>query len=200
MSDAAHPLPQDKPYDICYWIDRGNVIVDIAPGWDSFAQANGAYELDPRRVIGRDLLSFVHGDVTRMFVHTLIQSARLQRKPLIHRYRCDSPDTRRQMEMRVLVDHDGLLRWEHRLLHAEPLGKRLVFRVAEGGSPRRFIVRCSICNRLKSPGGWHEPDLLPGDLPDDAPIPVIYGVCPSCQVLPGQRRPTLDGTEPGIYG
>lgn len=172
---------EETRFDICYWLDTGDVIVDITGGWNSFAQENNAEELEARRVIGRNLLSFVQGDVTRMYVRTLIQSARLMRKPMLRSYRCDSPEQRRYMEMRLCVENSGLLRWEHRLVRTEPLARRLEFRVLTvPGRPKR-IVRCSMCNRLKHSADWAEPDTL--EIPEaevDGQIPVIYGVCPSC--------------------
>jgi hypothetical protein len=127
-----------------------------------------------------------------MYVRTLIQSARLLRKPLLRPYRCDSPDLRRYMEMRLSVDSSGLLRWEHRLLRCERLARRLAFVPYTGGPGGHPVVRCSICNRVKAAGAWQEPDAA-GDaslasVPADVHIPVIYGVCPTCLVAPVPRR------------
>lgn len=192
MTDSGSAKRPDPGFEICYWLDIGDVIVNVAPGWESFAQQNNAPELDARRVIGRNLLSFVHGDVTRMYVRTLIQSARLLRKPLVRPYRCDSPDHRRFMEMCLTLENSGLLRWEHRMVRSEPLARRLEFQVASKLPRRRGVVRCSMCNRLKSSHGWAEPDageIL--DLPDGGTIPVIYGVCPNCLTnLPKGRKAT----------
>ncbi len=174
-------VEREAEFDICYWLDVGDVIVDIAPGWENFAQENNAPDLDTRRVIGRNLMNFVEGDVTRMYVRTLIQSARLLRKPLVRAYRCDSPDQRRFMEMRLSLERSGLLRWEHRLLRSEPLARRLQFHATSPVLRPHGVVRCSMCNRLKSSHGWTEPDLT--EIPEtvhDGAIPVIYGVCPNC--------------------
>lgn len=168
-------------FDIRYWLDIGEVIVDIALDWDQFARDNNAPELLKRHVIGRNLLNFVSGDVTRMYVRTLIQSARLMRQPMVRQYRCDSPDMRRYMEMRLSLQDNGLLCWEHRQLASEKLPNRLNFVHAADSRTRRPHVRCSICNRLKGRSGWNEPDLLGEDfLPTESVVPVIYGVCPDC--------------------
>ncbi len=188
--DASADSEEDeKRFDICYWLDIGDVIVDISGGWKAFAEQNNAQALEARRVIGRNLLSFVHGDVTRMYVRTLIQSARLLRKPLLRPYRCDSPDQRRYMEMRLTLENSGLLRWEHRLKRSEPLARRLEFRAVNQPLRPHCVVRCSMCNRLKSSQDWAEPDVeeIP-ELADTGTIPVIYGVCPNCLTgLPKSR-------------
>jgi hypothetical protein len=175
----------NENYSICYWLDISDQIVDIAPGWEAFANENNAPELESRKVIGRNLLDFVAGDVTKMYVRTILQSARLMRRPMVRAYRCDSPDQRRYMEMRLTMENSGLLKWEHRMLRVENLQRRMDFRPAAGLHGAKCVVRCSMCNRLKSPSGWQEPDVAP--LPpafEGGVIPTIYGVCPDCQSLP----------------
>lgn len=182
----------DNDFDLCYWLDIGDVIVEVSPQWEIFARANGGVGIEPGNVVGRNLLAFVEGDVTRMYVRSLVQSVRLMRRPVCRSYRCDSPDTRRLMEMRISIENSGLLRWEHRVLHTEPLARRLAFKVQPGAvAARRFVVRCSICNRLKAPGGWCEPDQADASEGPDETIPVIYGVCPDC--LSGRPPRSLSG-------
>lgn len=184
MSDDA-----EWNYDIRYWIDHADAIVDIDAGWEDFARQNDAPELEPRRVIGRNLLGFVHGDVTRMFVRTLMQSARLQRKPIVRAYRCDSPQARRYMEMRLSLETSGLLCWEHRLIRSEPLARPLRFRVATpGSSAKSAVVRCSMCNRLKTDGVWQEADCRSMAVDTGEITQVIYGVCPDCLARPAARN------------
>jgi hypothetical protein len=175
----------ESSYAICYWLDVGDVIVEIGPGWEAFARENSAPDLDVRRVIGRNLIDFVSGDASRMYVRTLIQAARLMRRPLIRPYRCDSADTRRYMEMRLTLQEDGLLKWEHRLVRKEAMRRRMDFRASVHRLAARCVVRCSMCNRLKSSVGWSEPDIGPMPaIERDGTIPVIYGVCPDCLGTP----------------
>lgn len=189
-SSEMAPRPQEpQVYTLSYWLDSNNIIVEVGGQWENFACENQAYELTARRVIGRNLLDFVSGDVTRMYVDTLIRSALLQRRPLVRNYRCDSPTVRRDMEMRLSVEDSGLLRWEHRLVQAQPFNRSLAFRAANPVNTRNFLVRCSICNRLKSAGGWQEAEAVPEiSNTDSAEVSVIYGVCPSC--MGDLQRPT----------
>ena len=172
-------------YSICYWLDISDVIVDIGAGWTEFALENNAPELEVRKVIGRNVIDFVSGDVTKMYVRTILQSARLMRRPMHRSYRCDSPDQRRFMEMRLTMEDNGLLRWEHRMVRSENMQRRMDFRPAAGLHAAKCVVRCSMCNRLKSPAGWSEPDIGPQPPTlGDGTIPVIYGICPECLALP----------------
>lgn len=188
LQAAPDEVPSTE-YTLTYWLDKREVIVEVGSGWSRFAQENDAPGLQPSRVIGRNLLDFVSGDVTRMYVHTLINGARMQGKPLIRQYRCDSPTTRRVMEMRLSMDPSGLLRWEHRLLEASPLPNPLAFRTIQETNQARFHVRCSVCTRLKSPRGWNDPEEIAGPCREsDGSIPVIYGVCPECLGTIHKRR------------
>lgn len=181
MSDDRRFPADGEEFGLSYWLDVGDVIVEVSPDWENFAQENGGDGIEAKKVLGRNLLSFVHGDVTRMYVRSLVQSARMLRRPICRTYRCDSPDMRRFMEMRLTLESSGLLRWEHRTLRTEPLSRRIEFAVGSAGRSRRIVVRCSICNRLKAPGGWCEPDCYEAPLPAvEATVPVIYGVCPDC--------------------
>ena len=180
--------PEDPEYSITYWLNASDIIVNIGPGWDDFALQNNATNLDVTRVIGRKLLNFVQGDTTKMYVRTILQSARLTRRPLVRNYRCDSPDQRRFMEMRLSMEDNGLLKWEHRLLRTENMMRSLSFFPAAGLAAAKCVVRCSMCNRLKSASGWQEPDVAPLPTPmAGESIPVIYGVCPDCLSTPWRQ-------------
>lgn len=189
MDDNEAFLPE-----LSYWIDLSEVIVDVSADWELFARDNGGNGLDARQVIGRNLLGFVHGDVSRMFVRTLVQSARLQRRPMIRPYRCDSPTTRRYMEMRLSLDDSGLLRWDHRTVRTEPMRHPLFFTTQQQGKAlgrAGRIVRCSMCNRVKLGSNWGEGDQVIENCAQDSEILVIYGVCPDCLgqgKLPGSRQ------------
>lgn len=188
---AGPPTATASPQATVFWLDGNDVIVRVGEGWDDFARENDARGIDARHVIGRNLLDFIEGDATRMYVRTLIQSARLLRRPLQRNYRCDSPDSKRFMEMQLIMEASGLLRFEHRTVGIEPMRQPVRFRLAPGATarPGPCLVRCSICNQVKGPGGWVEPDaLVPAQdvVADPGDWPVIYGVCPRCIADPGK--------------
>lgn len=172
---------ESAAFDLSYWLDAGDTIVAVSENWNGEVRQNDAPELDASRIIGRNLISFVNGDATRMYVRTVLQSIRLLRKPMLRSYRCDTPERRRFMEMRLTLEASGLVRWDHRLVHEESLPRTFSFRTLAKPVSHRCVVRCSVCNRLKRFTNWLEPEaLLPADeVPDDG-LPVIYGVCPDC--------------------
>jgi hypothetical protein len=171
----------EELYSICYWLNMSDVIVRVAPGWDASAIENDARNLMSQTVVGRYILDFVVGDATKMYVRAMLQSARIIRRPLVREYRCDSPDTRRFMKMRLMLEENGLLRWEHGLLKTESFSKRHLFStINQRGSGRaHFTVRCSMCNAVKVSGVWGDPDEILHSAGEET-VPVIYGVCPNC--------------------
>jgi hypothetical protein len=168
---------------VSYTVDKTDTIVAVSGQWDAFARENGGEKLQASAVIGRKLDQFITGDATRMFVRTMIMSARTLKRPIYRPYRCDSPKLKRFMEMTILPNEDGTVELVHRELHNEPLAQKPLLIVAPKGSISALLKRCSLCNRIETQGIWSEIDealdanrLEPGT----RSLKVVYGVCPDC--------------------
>lgn len=174
----------DSSFNIVYRLDQADRITEVGGAWDRMALENGGDALCGHSVLGRNLYDFISGDVSKMFVRTLIDGVRVLHRPRTVAYRCDSPGLRRYMEMSINCDDGGGVVLEHRQLRTEATGRRFDFLV--GLQPvRQMVVRCSHCNSVKFGGVWGEPEaLLPAE---PSQVPVIYGVCPSC-LAKVQRR------------
>ncbi|TWI74001.1 hypothetical protein LZ24_01231 [Desulfobotulus alkaliphilus] len=170
--------------DTEYLLDKGDRIVSVGGAWDSFAKENGAAKVFSGDVCGRSVWDYVTGDATRMWLEALFQLARLRRTEIERPYRCDSPDVKRFMRMRIAVEQGGLLRIGHEILATE---KRPASVHIQYGSEttKNLRQRCSICGRIRG-DGWQEPH------PEDADISgilvVIYTVCKDCRVYPHSRN------------
>lgn len=166
---------------VTYRVDANDTITDVGSEWDRHARLNDADRLVADRIIGTRLYTHVSGDTCRTFVWTMLDGVRKVGKPVVQPYRCDGPDCKRQMEMRISPEPgDGLL-LEHRLVEVTPLARPVRF-VASGPGSLAPIVRCSMCNRLKVRQQWQEHDRLPMQaMGGSAGIPVIYGVCATCR-------------------
>lgn len=162
-------------------LDKGDRITEIGGSWDRMAQENGGDHLCGQSVLGYPLYDYISGDISKMFVRTVIDGVRVLRRARTVPYRCDSPGLRRYMEMSISFEPGGGLLLEHRQLRTESTGRRFDFQA--GVQPlRQMVVRCSHCNGLKVDGAWGEPEsLLPAD--HSGKVPVIYGVCPKCMAL-----------------
>lgn len=163
-----------------YLLDGRDRIADAGGAWDRFAMENDGNDILRERVIGSSIYDHVVGDTSGMFLRTLLSSVRLLGRPLTRPYRCDSPDTKRFMEMTLVAEEDDSVRLSHRLVRSEPFGQRFIFTVERGR--QAFLVRCSMCNRVKRSNHWMEPEVAAqtGEFQAGQPQSVIYGVCPRC--------------------
>ena len=179
-SADAKPVYADS---MSYTVDKTDTIVAVSGVWDEFARNNGGENILAGKIIGRKLDHFIQGDDTRMFVRTMMMSARILHRPIYRPYRCDSPMFKRFMEMTLLPRADGAVEVIHRELHNEPVFHNVSVVTAPTGAGWAFLKRCSLCNRVQAQGIWSEIDdaidakRLQVTAPD---IKVIYGVCPDC--------------------
>lgn len=172
---------------ISYWIDEGDIIRQVDDFWDQSLEDPTAARVKSSEIIGKSLFNFICDDITRMFIRTLLQSARLMMKPLSRPYRCDSPHEKRYMQMTITPEQEGLVSVTHEIIKTEPLVKPALFKTL----PSSFStfqsavhIRCSICNRVRLMGteNWHEINALPESITSttEQPMQVIYGVCRDC--------------------
>ena len=169
---------------LSYTLDGTDRIVAIAGDWDRFALANGGEAIIERRIIGRPLDEFITGDITRMFVRTMLMSARTTQRRIQRPYRCDSPELRRFMEMTILPGDGGQVEVVHRLIRSEVCRYPLPVAAARARSLTPPIKRCSVCNRIRLGQTWQEIDeaVSRGRLPQAVSpgLTVVFGVCPEC--------------------
>jgi hypothetical protein len=166
-------------------VDRTDRILEVGGAWDEFARGNDGERAVAHRVIGTRLLDHISGDVSRMYVRTVFEGVRILGRQVTRSYRCDSPATKRFMEMTVTPEATGGLLVEQRLVRAENLVRPVGIVPGVPGRPGSR-VRCSMCNRLKVGADWREIDHPNDDAGTAGPIAVVYGVCSSC--LAGIRQ------------
>lgn len=180
---------------LSYWVDRNNIIQKVDEHWDnSMNTTSWSDRACSKGIIGKSLLEFICDDVTRMYVITMINSVRIIPQSLFRPYRCDSPDTKRFMQMIITPEDNGWVRVSHELLRCEPLKKTVLFKTKSNEQnsilkKRDFVhyhiefVRCSLCNRLRPSDTdvWQEADSLTIEKSKSLnSIPVVYGICPDC--------------------
>ena len=176
--------------DVVYWLDASDVIHAVNASWDDFARENDGDAILEDRVLGKPIWHFISGDPTRMWLDTLVGYARISGKSVTRGYRCDSPDTKRFMEMAIEPEGEKQVRLTHRILREEAMDPPVSYdTVPEQVSPLCF--RCSICNRVEVDGQWQEGDaaVRAGRLAP-SPVPrVAYRVCGDCrEKISGHRR------------
>ena len=165
-----------------YWLDPDNQIISVSSTWDQFALENDGETAVSSQVLGKQIWEFIDGDITKMWVDTLLKLCRTIGKYVERPYRCDSPHLKRYMTMGVYPEKSGVLRLEHIIVTTEPQATPIAFYAAQQPVVAlRF--RCSICGRINEEDFWIEPDTF-----QDAAMhtqgdgmPVAYTVCPHCR-------------------
>ncbi len=160
-------------------LDSRNCIVSVSGAWDDFAADNGGVELYSVHVKGRSIWEFVTGDATRMWLDAVFQLARLKNVMIERNYRCDSPDLKRFMVMRIFSEQDELIRVEHELLSTE-LRTLPIYMNYGTDRTKKLHKRCSMCGRLHV-NDWIEPKQDVAD--SSSEILVYYTICEDCKHL-----------------
>lgn len=101
-----------------YWIDQGDCLAQVDGAWDAFALENGAPELTCGRALGRPMGSFC-GDLGTLGVWAALLARARQGTILSVRIRCDAPDRRRLLDLRVSVEQEGMVVVESRVMSEE---------------------------------------------------------------------------------
>lgn len=178
----------ENPEKIIYWLDSKKRIEAIDGPWDEFALENDGANLSVQNVEGHNILNFVAGDVTKMWFDTLLQLASMRDEPIVRPYRCDSPNVKRFMQMRVVRENQNLIRLEHVLLQTEPQEFPIRFSypylISKKDGHKIMYQRCSQCGRIYQGADWHEPDSLQTIIArQPADIVVAYTICQDCTYM-----------------
>ena len=175
---AAH-AHASTAHTVGFVLNDQDEIVAVDHDWNRFAFENGVPELRASYVIGKPLLTFVSGKVSRHYVQEMIRKVRKLGAPVEFDYRCDSPEERRYMRMRVSAGQDGEVHFLNSILRTEKRKEPVRFyRPAQ--RVKGAYIRCSMCNRIQVDGEWGEPEeMLDAELRKKG-VAVIYGICQRC--------------------
>lgn len=163
-------------------------ITEVGGSWDRFARENGALEVVRENVLGTKLLRHISGSAQKMWMEAVIMAvrnqmmvARMSRSNPVspnnaetRRYRCDSEEARRLMEMTVYPISNDRLRAEHVLLKEERMPNRVFIAPAIDSEIARR--RCGVCNRVELDAEWLDPFTLGRDSLHE----VTYDICHQC--------------------
>lgn len=164
---------------VIYELDANNNIVAVNQRWQSFALTNNAPELSDELVIGKPLMQFISGNITKRFWETFLEKIRLTNAEIHLNYRCDSPDLKRFMQIKAYRGEGERLYFESALLRTESRTTPIHFKRAQQRNADTK-VRCSFCNNILYKNHWVEAEtFVTGNR--SVTLDVIYGICPACQ-------------------
>jgi len=162
---------------IVYTLDHADRIISVGGPWDEFACNNGGERILASQIIGQSILTFISGDVTRMWLCAVLQHVRACNKPLDRPYRCDSPELKRFMQMRAVPEEKRVIRLEHRLISTEQRTVPVNIQHHRNKSTHAR-TRCSICGYIKTNDAWTEPTAEKYSSMNT--IYVKYSICEKC--------------------
>ncbi|PIQ51976.1 MAG: hypothetical protein COW02_11950 [Comamonadaceae bacterium CG12_big_fil_rev_8_21_14_0_65_59_15] len=164
---------------VIYLVNRDNLLTEVNEGWAAFAQANQGDAIPASAVLGRSVLEFVSGKVTKQYWQNLLERARASDKPVQVDYRCDAPLLKRWMRMELQVLEGGSLRISHQQIAQQARARPIYFARSQQRGKYSY-VRCSLCNKIKVAEQWLEPDCLSEGTASNTVINVTYGLCGKC--------------------
>jgi len=179
---------------VVYRVDASGRIVWVSPSWSTFAASNGAPELAHIEPGSVSVWKGIADGATEELYRRLIARVRATSRPVSFGLRCDAPDRRRHLTMRIAPGPDGTTEMTTTTWREEP---RPRVRLLEAGVERggEWVRICSWCGRVAAaPGVWLEvEDALESlQLFERERVPsVTHGICEDC------TRRVLDAMEEG---
>ena len=168
---------------LSYVIDRADRIVSVNDAWASFAMSNAGVELMPPAVLGSSLWAAIQDDTTRELYRLLLLRVRDGTSDLAFRFRCDSPEYRRLLEMRIQCGPEERVAFSTTEVAVEKRSAVPLLDTAQSRSEAILKV-CSWCMLVRLPDErWVEVEQAVAELHLFAAdrIPQIsHGICPQC--------------------
>lgn len=169
-----------------YRTAQDGTIVWVDPSFEDFARENGAPGLG-RSVLGTPMVQHLAGPEVRALYGLVMDRVRTSRRGVEFPFRCDAPDLRRFMRMRVDPEEDGGLMFTSQLERTEarqpPVPEALLAGPERDAVEEQLIHLCAWCKRIETQtAGWVEVEdaLSQGLLDRDVTGPISHAACPEC--------------------
>ncbi|MDQ8153036.1 MAG: hypothetical protein P3B98_00115 [Gemmatimonadota bacterium] len=171
-------------FPVEYEIDAQDRLARVNTGWYDEARTSFDARLQDPRLIGRGLWDLIRESTTQQLYEPLIARVRRHAVRVDFAFRCDTPDERRLLRMRVVPKPNHHVAFQVRLLQSQFREPVELLRIDRASSDS-FIRMCGWCKRLPIAGGfWVEVEeaLQSFGLFDADALPAIsHGICPECR-------------------
>jgi hypothetical protein len=171
--------------ELSYAIDEHDHLIRVDDGYYRFAEENGWP--GAATSLGRSLWDYVAGDEMRKLQRLVVRRVRDALGKVELPFRCDGPETRREMDIRIAARPGGrVVLFSARLRAEEP--RDLPQLLLEPTMPRgeETLEMCGWCDRFEIEGEWLEVEEVTRRLQLFArpELPAIsHGICPDCNAL-----------------
>ncbi|CAN5890525.1 hypothetical protein BH24GEM1_BH24GEM1_13150 [soil metagenome] len=169
--------------DLLYHLNADDEITSVNEEWLAFAQANDEDACLPPQVLGRSLWEFIDDLETQHIYRQLHGRVRTRGKPVQVSFRCDAPERRRLLELRISAGAEqGLIYRVRTVRHQD----RQPVPLLDPHLPRseRFVTMCGWCKRVAAPErGWLEVEDAVSALSlfaEPRPPQLTHGICDGC--------------------
>ena len=164
-------------------IDADDIIEYVNEAWVEWAGENWDAE-EARRVVGMPMFEYLHSRSVRHVYRVLLNRLRGLAGRVALPYRCDSPDTRRWMEVEIEVLERDAVEFRSRILKEEPRDPVPVL-LPETERSEELLMMCSWCKKIHVPP-WMEVELAIKDLDlfGEPTMPrLVHTICDVCRTL-----------------
>lgn len=165
-----------------YIINNRDKIVFVNEAWDEFALENGAHHLVSDKVLSQSIWKFIN-DPTSFYIYQEILNKVRAGQDFSFNIRCDSPDRCRFLEIKIILQENGNVLFETRIIKEE---SRTAQKILEYGTPRsdEMLIICSWCKRFKIESDcWQEVEIAVtsmGLFEENLYPTLSHGICPDC--------------------
>jgi hypothetical protein len=170
---------------LSYAIDENDHLVKVDQGYYRFAEENGWAEAGTS--LGRSLWDYVAGEDLKKVQRLLLRRIRDETGDVELPFRCDGPDVRREMDIRIKAGAGGravLFSAKVRVEEERETPQPLFDPAAPRDTDR--LAMCGWCDRFEVEGEWVEVEEAARRLGlfERSELPALsHGICPDCHEL-----------------
>jgi hypothetical protein len=170
---------------LTYAIDHDDRLVKADQGYYRFAEENGWDEVGAS--LGRSLWDFVAGDDLKKLQRMLLRRLRSEVRSVELPFRCDSPEARREMMIRIVAHASGRAVLFAAFIESEK-ARQVPQPMLDPKSPRGAdsLTMCGWCDRFLVDGEWVEIEVGAEQLGlfQRSELPTIsHDICPECSEM-----------------
>lgn len=165
---------------VVYLVDADDRLIRVNEAWNIFANANDGKELCGT-MTGKRLWGYITDLSVQKLYRALADRIRKTGRSVEFPFRCDSPEVRRFMRMRIEPEENGTLRYA---CHTDRIEPQPVSKFFDHFSAQpQAVSLCGVCGRVKVRNEWVDvEDVYSGDtaVAQDRPVWVHSTICKSC--------------------
>ncbi|MFP5387796.1 MAG: hypothetical protein ACLGG5_00650 [Thermoleophilia bacterium] len=170
---------------LSYAIDENDHLIRVDEGYYRFAEENGWSEAGSS--LGRSLWDYVGGSEMKKLQRLLVRRIRDGVGDVELPFRCDGPQVRREMNIRIIARPGGRVVLFSSRLRSEQ-ERDLPQRLLDPQTPRNdeLLTMCGWCDRFEVAGEWVEVEEAAQrlELFNRSELPALsHGVCPACNEM-----------------